>query len=143
MATMAIDMEEWPKDLLAAWTPHDVENILSFYTDDCIFEDLAISRVVSGREDLRTYIKEGFTNLPDFRIGAKSSFASGDHVCIEWIMSGTSGNFPGMPATNKSYSVPRVAVIELKEGKAKRETDYYDGATLMQQLGILPASPQQ
>lgn len=128
---------------MAAWRSHDVEKILSFYTDDCIFEDLAISRVLNGKEELRAYIKEGFTNLPDFRIEAKSSFASGDHVCIEWIMSGTSGNLPGMPVTNKSYSVPGVAVIELKEGKVKRETDYWDTSSLMRQLGVLPASPQQ
>ena len=143
MVTMPIDMEEWVKDLLAAWTSHDVENILPFYADDCIFEDLAISRVLNGKEELRAYIKEGFTNLPDFRIEAKSSFASGDHVCIEWVMSGTRGNLPGMPVTNQSYSVPGVAVIELKKGKAKRETDYYDGATLMRQLGLPPSSPQQ
>ena len=143
MATMQIDIEEWVKDLLAAWTSHDVEKILSFYTDDCILENLAISKVLNGKEPLRAYIEESITVLPDFRIEAKSCFASGDHVCIQWIMSGTEGNLPGMPFPDKNYSVQGVAVIEMKEGKAKRKTEYYDSATLMRQLGILPASPEQ
>jgi len=31
----------------------------------------------------------------------------------------------------------------LKGGKAIRESDYYDGASFMRQLGGLPATPQK
>lgn len=144
MATLAIDMEQWAKNLLAAWSSHDIEKILSFYADDCSFEDMALGRVSHGKEEMRAYIKESYTGFPDFRIELKSFFASGNHACIEWITRGThKGDLPGIPATGKSFSFPAVAVIELKEGKAKRETDYYDGASLMRQLGLLPATPQK
>jgi hypothetical protein len=43
-----------------------------------------------------------------------------------------------MPATGKSFSSPGVSLIELSGGKAKRGIDYYDGSSLMRQLGLLP-----
>jgi steroid delta-isomerase-like uncharacterized protein len=144
MTTMAIDMEQWAKDLFAAYSSHDVENTLSFYADDAIFEDFALGRFLQGKEELRAHVKEAFTGFPDFKIEMKSFFASGNHACIECIMGGThKGDLPGMPPTGKHFSVPGVAVIEFKEGKAKREADYWDSASMMRQLGVLPSSPQK
>jgi len=144
MATMAIDMEQWAKDLMAAWSSHDVEKVLSFYDDDGVLEDYALGRFLHGKEEIRAHVKEGLTGFPDFKIEMKSFFASGNHACIECVMSGTQkGDLPGMPATGKHFSVPGVAVIELKGGKAIRESDYYDGASFMRQLGGLPATPQK
>jgi len=84
-----------------------------------------------------------FTAFPDFKIETKSFFTSDDHVCIEAVMSGTHmGNFPGLPpATVKSFSVRGAHICELRGGKAMRVTDYYDGASLMRQLGLLPSPP--
>ncbi len=143
MATMEIDTEHWIKDMLAAWTSHEVEKILSFYTDDCIYEDVFVGNVVRGKEELRALINETLAGSPDLRIEMKSAFASGDHVCTEWLWIGTqSGKWPGIPATGKSYSMRTVGVMELNKGRIKQHTDYYDGASLMRQLGLL-ATPQQ
>ncbi len=141
MATVSVDvnMEQWAKDLLAAWTSHQVEKVLSFYDDDAVFEDVALGRVMRGKEEIRAFVKETFTGFPDFEIGMKSFLASDGHVCIEWMSSGThNGNLPGMPTTGKSFSVPGVSVIELAQGKAKREADYWDSSSMMRQLGLTP-----
>jgi steroid delta-isomerase-like uncharacterized protein len=137
--TPTTEIEQMMKDLDAAWASHDIERILAFYSDDCIYEDVVFGKVNHGKEELRAFIKEAFTGFPDFRVEGKSFFTSGNRICSEWIMSGThSGNLPGMPATGKSFSVPGVSVSELKDGKVKQNTDYYDGASLMRQLGLLP-----
>ena len=142
MATMSqdVEMKQWAKDLLAAWSSHEVERVLSFYDDDGVFEDFALGRVMRGKEEIRAFIKESFSGFPDFRMEMKSFLSSHDHVCIEWMAGGThNGNLPGMPATGKSFSVPGVSVIELAQGKAKREADYWDSASMMRQLGLLAA----
>jgi steroid delta-isomerase-like uncharacterized protein len=56
-------------------------------------------------------------------------------------MSGThEGNFPGIPATgNHISSVRGTTVLELEAGKIRRESDYWDAATLMRQVGLLPS----
>lgn len=138
-AKSATEMDLWANNQLAAWNSHDAEKILSFYSDDCIYEDLVVGKVNHGKEELRAFITDLFTGSPDIRMEKKSFFASGDHVCMEWIMSGThSGNWTGMPATGKSFSVRGVSVSEIRDGKVKQNTDYYDGAPLMRQLGLLP-----
>jgi steroid delta-isomerase-like uncharacterized protein len=59
---------------------------------------------------------------------------------MEWVMSGTHhGDFPGMPATGKRFSVRGAAIVELQGGKIRRLSDYWDAATVMRQVGLLPA----
>ncbi len=44
---MATDVERMFKDYGLAWSSHDVEKIASFFTDDCVYEDVAIRELVS------------------------------------------------------------------------------------------------
>ena len=62
-------------------------------------------------------------------------------AAIEWAMSGTQkGDAPGMPATGKPFSSVRGAtILELERNKIRRESDYWDAATFMKQLGLLPS----
>jgi ketosteroid isomerase-like protein len=46
-----------------------------------------------------------------------------------------------MYKTGKKFSVRGVSVIEVREGKIFRNLDFYDSATIMRQLGLLPAQP--
>jgi steroid delta-isomerase-like uncharacterized protein len=141
---MAMDIEKWVSDETAAWSSQDIKKILSLYTDDCIYEDLAVGKVSNGREELRVFIKGAFIAFPDFKVEIKSFFASPDHVCIENVLTGTHmGNIPGLPpATGKSLSDRGAPICELREGKAIRASDYYDMASVMRQLGLLPSPPQ-
>jgi steroid delta-isomerase-like uncharacterized protein len=59
-------------------------------------------------------------------------------------MSGTHrGALPGIPATGKRISSVRGStILELEAGKIRRESDYWDAATFMKQVGVLRrASP--
>jgi steroid delta-isomerase-like uncharacterized protein len=60
---------------------------------------------------------------------------------LEWTMSGThQGDLPGMPATGRSFSVRGATVLQLADGLISRNSDYWDMATLLGQLGLMPAS---
>jgi steroid delta-isomerase-like uncharacterized protein len=56
-------------------------------------------------------------------------------------MSGThKGDLPGIPATGKRFSSVRGStILELDGGKIRREADYWDAATFMKQIGLLPS----
>ncbi len=127
------------KDLAAAWRAHDLDKLISFYTDDCVYEDVVFDKVIHGKEELRAYFKDALDGFPDFKFDLKPVVASKDHLCMEWIMSGTqTGNRPNLPATGKSFSVRGVSVCGLKDGKIQHNSDYYDGATFLRQLGVQP-----
>ena len=139
---MASDVERMLDDYLAAWNSHDVEKIASFFTDDCVYEDVAVGAVNRGKEQVKAFVSGTFTAFPDFKLERTSSFVAGDWRGAEWIMSGTqTGDIPGLPATGKSFSIRGASITELQEGKIRRNSDYWNLASWLQQLGLMPGAP--
>ena len=125
---------------VAAVNSRDMEKFLSFYTDDCVYEDLAVGKVNRGKDELRSFYSDSFRMAPDLKFEEKITFTSGDWAAAEWVMTGThSGSTPEMPATGKRFSVRGASVMQIRDGKISRESDYWNMASLLQQVGILPA----
>ncbi len=135
---MAFNIEEMLKDENAAWNTHDVEKIATFYTDDCVKEDLAVGAATRGKEEMKALIHRAFIAIPNMTIELQTTFNSGNWAASEWLMSGTySSNFPGMPpATGKPFSVRGATIMELRNGKISRTSDYWNYASFLQQVGL-------
>lgn len=141
---MATDAEKMMKDYLAAWNSHDVNKILSFVTDDCVYEDMALGVVNHGKKELTAYINSMVVDIPDLKLEMKSAFGAGDWIGGEWVMTGTqahSSHF-GLPATGKRFSIRGASITELRYGKISRNTDYWNLASFLQQLGLMPVPPK-
>jgi steroid delta-isomerase-like uncharacterized protein len=132
VATKAVKMlQDWNE----AWNAHEVEKVLSYFTDDIVFKDLGGERVMRGKAQMRTWINETLSAFPDFRTDVKSLFVSGKWAGSEWVASGTlKGRLHHLKPTGRSYSVRGASIIELSNGKIKRNVDYYDSATMIRQL---------
>jgi steroid delta-isomerase-like uncharacterized protein len=130
---MTTDVEKWVQGEDAAWASRDAEKMLSFYTDDCLYEDLAAEITCHGKEEIRAFFKDALIAFPDFKVEVTSFFASGNHVCIEGVIGGThTGNIPRLPpATGKAFSVRCAHICELRGDKASRVTDYYNRVTIL------------
>ena len=122
----------------AAWSAHDVNTILSYFTDDCVYEDATLGVVNHNKQEFRAFLEQDFSAFPDFVQKEILRFTSGNYACLEWSMSGTHlGDYPGMPVTGKSFADVRgVSVMELAGGKIRRTTDFWDVTSFMQQLGL-------
>ena len=123
---MATDLEKMMNDYFAAWNAHDVERILSFFTDDIVYEDVAIGKICRGKKEVKDFISSAFVNFPDFKIEVKSSFNTSDRGAAEGVMSGTfaHSSTPGVSATGKRFSVRGASITEFREGKISRNSDY-------------------
>jgi len=136
---MATGVEALLEDYVAAWSSGDVERIASYLTHDCVFENVGGGTVHCGQEELKSFARTTFKAIPDFKIELKSLFIAGDWAGAEWIQSGAhAGDFPGLPATGKKFSVPGASIIQLQEGKIKREAIYFDSLSFLRQLRALP-----
>src|SRR5512139_1739439 len=124
----------------AAWNSHDVDTIASFYTEDCIKEDVALGTSTHGKEEMNALHHRVFTAIPDLKIELTSCFHSDEWAATEWIMSGTySHQFPGMPpATGRSFSVRGSSIMELQGGRISRVSDYWNYLSFLQQVGLAP-----
>ena len=128
-------LNEWA----AAWSSHDPDRVLALFTDDCVYEDVPFGVVIHGKEELRAFATAAFDAVPDLTFQLTNRFAAGSLAAMEWAMSGThKGDFPGLPATGKGFSALRGAtVIEAHGGKIRRNSDYWDAASFMKQVGLL------
>jgi Predicted ester cyclase len=135
------DLERMLDDRAIAWSSNDPELILALFVDDCLFEDVTFGVIARGKEELRSFANRAFAAIPEFKYGMRSRFATSQWVLIEWVMSGThKGDLPGIPATGKSFSSVRGStILELEAGKIRRESDYWDAATFMRQVGLASA----
>jgi steroid delta-isomerase-like uncharacterized protein len=139
---MVTDVEKMLDDYNTAWSSYDVEKIALFFTDDCVYEDVAMGVVNRGKHELKAFLAGTFATFPDFKIEPNSILSDGERVATEWVMTGTQkGGLPGIPATGKSFSVRGVSIVELRAGKIRRKSDYWNQAALLQQLGVMPAAP--
>ena len=142
MATADVEgmFDEWA----LAWSSSenkDPERLLALFADDCVFEDVTFGLVARGKDELRRFVNGAFAAVPDFTYGVTRRFATRQWAAIEWVMSGShKGDFPGIPATGKRFSSVRgTSILELEAGKIRRESDYWDAATFMRQVGLLPS----
>ena len=76
-----------------AFNAHDVDGILSFMTEDCVFEASAGPNVdgekFSGKQAVKKAFQDVFKNFPDAHWSNVQHFISGDRAVSEWIFTGT------------------------------------------------------
>jgi ketosteroid isomerase-like protein len=69
--------------------------------------------------------------VPDFTVAVTACCGADTWGLLEWVLSGTHHG--------KRFSVRGATIVELREGKIRRCSDYFDAATFMRQVGLLPA----
>ena len=121
---------------IAAWNSHDPEKMLSTFTDDVYYEDVAFGEVSHGQAEFRKFAAEEFEGVPDLEIKLVHAAVHNGHGTVEWSFSGTD---KGVYKTGKKFTVRGVSVIDVRDGKISRSIDYYDTGTIMKQVGVLPA----
>jgi len=70
--------------------------------------------------------------------GAVTVAADGKSGALEWIFHGRQiKDVPGLPATNTPFHVRGSSVVQFRDGKIARESDYWDLTTYMKQVGLI------
>jgi len=121
---------------IAAWNSHTPDKMLPLFTEDVLYEDVAFGEVNHGKAELSKFAASEFDAVPDLELKLLRADIHGGHGTIEWSFSGTD---KGIYKTGKKFSVRGVSVIDVRDGKIFRNLDFYDSATIMRQVGVLPA----
>lgn len=79
-----------------AWNRHDVDALMSFMTDDCIFEssggDEACGTRFEGAEAVRSGYARAWQDFPDAQWNDARHFVHGNRGVSEWTFTGTNAN---------------------------------------------------
>ena len=76
-----------------AWNRHDVDALMSFMTEDCVFEasaglDICGTRY-AGREAVRAAFSDVWATFPDAHWGDARHYVFGERGMSEWTFTGT------------------------------------------------------
>lgn len=104
-----------------AWNRHDVDDLMSFMTDDCVFEASAGDETCGIRYEGADAVRAGFAKswekLPDAKWSDARHFVSGDRGVSEWVFSGTQ-------ADGKRIEVTGCDVFTFRDGKIAVKNSY-------------------
>jgi steroid delta-isomerase-like uncharacterized protein len=108
------------------WNRHDVDFLMTFMADDCVFETTAGKEVCgtryAGREQVRAAFTRVFQIFPDAQFNTARHFVAGDRGVSEWIFTGTT-------VDGKKVEVKGCDVFTFKDDKIAVKESYFKNRT--------------
>lgn len=94
--------------------------------------------VPQGLTGFKNFFADWFKAVPNWHYQVDKLVAEGDTVWAYGTYSGTqTGDWLGIPATNKDYSIHAVDIFRIEEGKLAEHWDVLDTYGLFKQLGVI------
>jgi steroid delta-isomerase-like uncharacterized protein len=94
---------------------------------------------VVGVEDVKRHLKELIDAFPDVQFLVDDTVAQGDDVVARWTATLThTGDYFGIPPTNKSATITGMNSWRIVDGMAVEGWVNRDDLQLLQQLGVIP-----
>lgn len=116
----------------------DLKMFDSAFAPNVIYNN--VTTHLEGLPDVRKYFSEYVTGFSDRDFKVLEIYGQDDKVIKRWSFSGThTGDFAGIPATNKKITVEGMTIARIVDGKITEERDYADDLGLLTQLGLIPA----
>ena len=96
-----------------------------------------------GPEGVKQLFIARRSTFPDLTVKVDDQVAEGDKVVNRLTITGThQGEFMGIPAPGKSFSMGAVAIFRIEDGKIAERWGETDMIGMMQQLGVVPPPGQ-
>ena len=118
----------------------DPEGIVALGAPGYVDDFVAIGQV-RGQKAIRAFFSELFAAFPDFEITVDRIVADETSAAVQWHATGTftGGPFQGILPTGRQAEIRGADIMEISGGLIQHNTTYYDGATFVRQIGMLPA----
>jgi ketosteroid isomerase-like protein len=108
--------------LLDAFNAHDVDAIMSFFTEDCVLDTprgpAPGGQRMVGKQQVRKGFQARFDGIPDIHYGQDRHWTCGDRGVSEWTIRGTQ-------STGDSIEVRGCDLFEFTHGKISRKDSFW------------------
>ena len=135
----------WGEHLDGEFVTKDVEATLATMVDDASVNHMPVNTGGQGRDQLRVFYRDDFIpSWPDDlqmtltnRVLGQGQLVEELHLRfthskrMEWFL-------PGVPPTNRVVDIDLVVVVQFRGDKLACERIYWDQATVLRQVGLLP-----
>jgi steroid delta-isomerase-like uncharacterized protein len=124
-----------------AFNARDFDAILETLDEHCIWTDHARGIQLKTREEFRGWLQGWVDGFSDARVTDHRVTDAGGAVVSQFVGCGVNdGSLGGLPVTGREVGFPVCEIFHFSaDGKVIAGETYYDQATMLSQLGLLPA----
>lgn len=102
----------------AAWSSANVEQLMTYFAPDAVYEDVATGELATGATEVRAFATKFLQASPGVTVEPTSILVGDRSAAVEWTMKAGTGK--------DAWSVRGVAILEHRDGQIVRATDYWD-----------------
>ena len=110
------------KGFLEAFNRHDLDSIMSYFAEDCVFYMPRGSSPRGdqyvGKDEVRAGLAKRFEGIPDVHYGEDKHWVGDDFGVSEWTLTGTS-------PSGQKLEVRGVDLLEFVDGKISRKDSFW------------------
>lgn len=110
------------KGFLEAFNRHDLDAIMDYFADDCVFYmprgSTPRGDQYTGKDQVRAGLAKRFEGIPDVHYGDDRHWVGEDFAVSEWTLTGTS-------VAGKRIEVRGVDLLEFANGKIIRKDAFW------------------
>jgi steroid delta-isomerase-like uncharacterized protein len=130
------------KASISAYNDKNWDKVRATLTADCLYDEVATNRKAKGIDEVLAIWQGWAKALPDSKATFGNQFVTDNTVVLEITWRGThTGPMATprgeIPPTGKTIELRACQVIEVSGERAKSIRQYFDMATLTQQLGVM------
>ena len=121
-------------------TKGDESVVNELIAEDYVDHNPPSPNIAPGPEGVKQLFAGRRSAFPDAAVTVEDQVSEGDKVVSRLTITGThQGEFMGIPATGKSFSMGAVAIFRIEGGKIVERWGESDNIGMMQQLGVVPS----
>jgi steroid delta-isomerase-like uncharacterized protein len=122
---------------LEAEAAHDGQRAASYYAPDGYYENVPLGLRFAGRDAVAFQYDASYAAMPDGAVAIDGEVVD-ETGLVHWgtLRAHLSGPFLGLPATGRSVQLPFMARYEVRDGRIRGETLFWDLATFCDQAGL-------
>jgi len=120
-----------------AWNAHDPDLVVETFAEGGTYIDPTLPEAVTG-DAIGEYAAGLWETFPDLSFDVDRLASADDGVVLlQWTMRGTQeGPLEDLPPTGETVALPGMDVIEVADAGIASVRGYFDGGTMLRQLGL-------
>ncbi|HSL28203.1 MAG TPA: ester cyclase [Anaerolineales bacterium] len=136
---MTAHLSAYAHTINEAWNSHNIENVLRFYSHECIGDDVGQASPLRGHDGLRKLLQTYWQAFPDLTFQVTGTIVEGRRLVIIWIAKGThQGPIMNIPPTGRKLEIRGVSILDVQDGLIVRSKYIWDVAGMLRHMGLLP-----
>jgi len=125
------------------WNKRRLELVDEIISPSHALHDPNLTDSSVGPDAYKRQVSRFISGIPDLHFTIEDIVDGKEKLAVAWTISGThTGEFMGIPATNKKVYVEGITINHIVDGKIMDSYISWDTFGMMQQLGAVPALGQ-